>query len=208
MTFLLGKNRDLFYWNILFWSCFENHRIGICFTQWFISTKPLECHGFCCRRHWVWQFQRILFIISFYLINFSLVTMSINKNSSFNLRTLRAVRVLRPLKLVSGIPSKNSIFSKERKKIDWIACFSFQKNIRSSSGAEIDFESHGSIVSNRSSRSFCYCHFCHYRSGIVFRRVSYDLLLCKSNRLVTEYIDMYEHGNDRKWIDFDIHFLD
>jgi len=32
--------------------------------------------------------------------------MTVNKNTSFNLRTLRAVRVLRPLKLVSGIPSK------------------------------------------------------------------------------------------------------
>ena len=29
-----------------------------------------------------------------------------NDGTSFDLRTLRAVRVLRPLKLVSGIPSK------------------------------------------------------------------------------------------------------
>ena len=35
----------------------------------------------------------------------SVATISIKKNSSFDLRTLRAVRVLRPLKLVSGIPS-------------------------------------------------------------------------------------------------------
>jgi hypothetical protein len=46
----------------------------------------------------------------FFLYRFSLATISINKNTSFNLRTLRAVRVLRPLKLVSGIPS-NFLFN-------------------------------------------------------------------------------------------------
>lgn len=43
----------------------------------------------------------------FFPLFFSLATFSIKKNSSPDLRTLRAVRVLRPLKLVSGIPSQN-----------------------------------------------------------------------------------------------------
>jgi voltage-dependent calcium channel N type alpha-1B len=38
---------------------------------------------------------------------FLTVFMSTGGSSGFDLRTLRAVRVLRPLKLVSGIPSKN-----------------------------------------------------------------------------------------------------
>lgn len=32
--------------------------------------------------------------------------------TNFDLRTLRAVRVLRPLKLVSGVPSKYRLFQK------------------------------------------------------------------------------------------------
>ena len=43
----------------------------------------------------------ILFLLRF----ITLVHSSSKKSSSFDLRTLRAVRVLRPLKLVSGIPS-------------------------------------------------------------------------------------------------------
>ncbi|UJR21745.1 hypothetical protein I4U23_024820 [Adineta vaga] len=43
--------------------------------------------------------------MDFVVVVTGLATISIKKNTSFNLRTLRAVRVLRPLKLVSGIPS-------------------------------------------------------------------------------------------------------
>jgi hypothetical protein len=42
---------------------------------------------------------------SYLFILYRLATISIKKNTSLDLRTLRAVRVLRPLKLVSGIPS-------------------------------------------------------------------------------------------------------
>ncbi|CAF0900785.1 unnamed protein product [Rotaria sordida] len=44
-------------------------------------------------------------VMDFIVVVTGLATISIKKNSSFDLRTLRAVRVLRPLKLVSGIPS-------------------------------------------------------------------------------------------------------
>ncbi|UJR27700.1 hypothetical protein I4U23_008977 [Adineta vaga] len=44
-------------------------------------------------------------VMDFVVVVTGLATISIKKNSSFDLRTLRAVRVLRPLKLVSGIPS-------------------------------------------------------------------------------------------------------
>ncbi len=40
-----------------------------------------------------------------------------NGGNNFDLRTLRAVRVLRPLKLVSGIPSKQK---KRKKKIYYL----------------------------------------------------------------------------------------
>ncbi|CAF3829900.1 unnamed protein product [Rotaria sp. Silwood1] len=44
-------------------------------------------------------------VMDFIVVVTGLATISIKKDSSFDLRTLRAVRVLRPLKLVSGIPS-------------------------------------------------------------------------------------------------------
>ncbi|CAF4186373.1 unnamed protein product [Rotaria magnacalcarata] len=44
-------------------------------------------------------------VMDFVVVVTGLATVSIKKNTSFDLRTLRAVRVLRPLKLVSGIPS-------------------------------------------------------------------------------------------------------
>ncbi|CAF3063576.1 unnamed protein product, partial [Rotaria sp. Silwood2] len=44
-------------------------------------------------------------VMDFIVVVTGLATVSIKKDSSFDLRTLRAVRVLRPLKLVSGIPS-------------------------------------------------------------------------------------------------------
>jgi hypothetical protein len=60
----------------------------------------------------------ICILLFVFLYQFSLATVSIKKNSSFDLRTLRAVRVLRPLKLVSGIPSNSSSnYNKFEKKI-------------------------------------------------------------------------------------------
>ena len=42
----------------------------------------------------------------FQILNFSFVTLPEIVNSSINIKALRMVRVLRPLKLISGIPSK------------------------------------------------------------------------------------------------------
>lgn len=81
----------------------------------------MECDGFHCCCDWVRHSFRVLFVrqlvrnawqISFL---FRLATISIKKDSSFDLRTLRAVRVLRPLKLVSGIPSLSSCLLGERR---------------------------------------------------------------------------------------------
>lgn len=44
-------------------------------------------------------------IMDFIVVFTGLLTVVYSSSSSFDLRTLRAVRVLRPLKLVSGIPS-------------------------------------------------------------------------------------------------------
>lgn len=73
---------------------------------------------------------------------------------------------------------------------------------RSSSGAQIHFESNGSVVSNRTSRSLCHCHICHHWFRIVFRRVSSHVFLCKSNRLVRRSvcINMTMIGNASIWL--------
>lgn len=51
-------------------------------------------------------------------------------NISVDLRTLRAVRVLRPLKLVSGIPSKNLIHNYTDTILDVIEQNHYQTGIR------------------------------------------------------------------------------
>jgi hypothetical protein len=53
LLFILGKNRNLFYWDFLFRSSFENYRIRLCSTRRILSTKSLECDGFCCCCDWV-----------------------------------------------------------------------------------------------------------------------------------------------------------
>ncbi|CAF3656370.1 unnamed protein product, partial [Adineta steineri] len=78
----------------------EIYFIGIfCFE----SALKIIALGFCLHRgsylRSPWNAMDFVVVVT------GLATISIKKNSSFNLRTLRAVRVLRPLKLVSGIPS-------------------------------------------------------------------------------------------------------
>lgn len=138
----------------------------------------MECNGFCCCCHGVCPFDRsILEKMNFFLPLFSsrLATISIKTSSSFDLRTLRAVRVLRPLKLVSGIPSKTD----KDQPLCTCSCSS-----RSPSGAEIDLESDGSSLSNRSVGSLCHHYLRDNWSRIIFGCISYHMFLCKSNRSV------------------------
>lgn len=42
-----GRHWAVLYWNILFWSWYQNHRSGLCFSQRLLPAERLECDGFC-----------------------------------------------------------------------------------------------------------------------------------------------------------------
>ncbi len=105
-----------------------------------------------------------------------------------DLRTLRAVRVLRPLKLVSGIPSKKKLqkkfhciflckfFQGLQKSLMVLNHFFMQIFSRPSSGFEVNSLRNGPTAADRSFGAFCHRHFCNYRTGILFRRIPCNLL--------------------------------
>lgn len=88
----------------------------------------MEYHGFYCCSHWVTEFQE--FYRLYYC--FSVLTMlpfgsspqqATQQADTVDLRTLRAVRVLRPLKLVSGIPSELSfVITRSRNRFFFQVC--------------------------------------------------------------------------------------
>ena len=171
----LGEDRGLLHRYLLLRSRIKSNCPGLCLARGLLPAKSLECNGLCCCCDWVMKevnAPRASMPSCFC----SVATISIKKNSSFDLRTLRAVRVLRPLKLVSGIPSTRTTFH-ALPLTRRILC-------RSSSGAQIYPESHGSIVSNRSSRAFRHHHLCYYRSRAVLGRVPHHVFLRQSNRFV------------------------
>lgn len=42
-----GRHWAVLYWNILFWSWYQNHRPGLCFSQRLLPEERLERDGFC-----------------------------------------------------------------------------------------------------------------------------------------------------------------
>ena len=72
----------------------------------------------------------LLLLISYSIISIPEVNKILDLSDSLDVKALRAVRVLRPLKLISGVPSKFWTISKEllilsfyttRNKLGWVA---------------------------------------------------------------------------------------
>lgn len=86
-----------------------------------------------------------------------------------NLRTLRAIRVLRPLKLVSGIPSTyHSVNETTKIRITIYFTVAFLFAGRLASGSIFHIKSNGAASTNRFTGLVCNRHFCYYRFGILF----------------------------------------
>ena len=92
----------------------------------------------------------------------------------FDVKALRAFRVLRPLRLVSGVPSKlpesamSTSVSPQRtavmriSKVDRLHC-------RSAGRAQLNSPCHGAIITHSSIGTFCDYYLRHYRLGIILR---------------------------------------
>lgn len=99
----------------------------------------------------------------------------------FDVKALRAFRVLRPLRLVSGVPSEwcislivvdlfdNDAKRDEKEVIDVILC-------RFTSCSQCNSSCNDSSLPHCSSRLIRHCHLCHYRIGIVLWKTAFNLV--------------------------------
>lgn len=91
-----------------------------------------------------------------------------------DLRTLRAIRVLRPLKLVSGVPSK-FVQHATRQHCISLPHLHFL-SFRPPGGAQVHPQGLGAAHANRAPRHVCHPHICHHRIGILLGSPAQDLL--------------------------------
>lgn len=111
----------------------------------------------------------------FYCLSLRSILSSVG--SQLDLRTLRAVRVLRPLKLVSGIPSEY-MFEKRGRGLGrtcyWSECVCVTS--RPAGGAQVHNEGHDSSAADRSAVVCSHPHVRHHRPGVLHGEVSHHLL--------------------------------
>lgn len=103
-----GKSRVCLHVHIYTWMCPENCRLWICHAPYRLYTKPVEFTRFYYCHCWV-STTTCHLIWPLTLINlFSLISAVLEQFSTgtTDIKALRAFRVLRPLRLVSGVPSK------------------------------------------------------------------------------------------------------
>lgn len=112
----------------------------------------------------------------------STVLTSIMKEG-LDVKALRAFRVLRPLRLVSGVPSKFFIsfslslhFAEIFITADVFFLSSFSNTKRSPGRSQFNFASHGAFASHRTSRYFRYHNLRNYWAGVVLGQTSPNLL--------------------------------
>ena len=109
------------------------------------------------------------------------IALSILEIKGLDAKALRAFRVLRPLRFLSGIPSKSIPYDlRKHLQINYIFCFlkitykfSFQK--RSPNRFERDPHGNDTTFSYCTSRTFCYHHLRNYWIGDVPRHSSYSM---------------------------------
>ena len=82
----------------------------------------------------------------------------------FDVKALRAFRVLRPLRLVSGVPSKLLIVQAIRIKSTYL----YFLPCRSTGRSQLNSTSHGAFTSHRTPRYICYHNLRNHWTGIVF----------------------------------------
>lgn len=103
------------------------------------------------------------------------------KPGGLDVKALRAFRVLRPLRLVSGVPSKNRLFYKwifvvltsQRIHRDWV-CIVF----RFADCVELYHEGYGSSAPHWTAGHVCHHHLCHHWIRALYREDAQELLLC------------------------------
>lgn len=158
-----------------------------------------SCHQtfFCCLMIWVINWRPPILILSFshcLCRLFSVVLETLTHKSGeqatthhmpgkpggLDVKALRAFRVLRPLRLVSGVPSESTGLASVcvsyvvRIMYTWSAlCLS----VRSADCVELHHEGDGSSAPHCSAGSLRHHHLCHHWSGALHRTHAQDLLL-------------------------------
>lgn len=104
------------------------------------------------------------------------------KPGGLDVKALRAFRVLRPLRLVSGVPSK-CVFMCSSDCI-FVHIYSDSDSVcdvcRSADCVELHHEGHGASASHWSAGHVCHHHLRHHWAGALHRQDAQDLLLCRN----------------------------
>lgn len=102
------------------------------------------------------------------------------KPGGLDVKALRAFRVLRPLRLVSGVPSESNGLGSVCVSMCPVWLYTWSTlclSVRSADCVELHHEGDGSSAPHRSAGSLCHHHLCHHRSGALHRTHAQDLLL-------------------------------
>lgn len=115
------------------------------------------------------------------------------KPGGLDVKALRAFRVLRPLRLVSGVPSafvflcemQCLLFVLKKKSalrtVNVCVCL-----IRFTNCVELHHESHGAPSPHRYAGHVCHHHLCYHRFGALHRQDAQDVLLYQHRCLLSE----------------------
>lgn len=95
----------------------------------------------------------------------------------FDVKALRAFRVLRPLRLVSGVPSELLIFPPQNCSTNVFLSFR-----RSSGRSEFNSTSHGAFTSHRASRHLRYHYLRNYRIRVILGEIAQNVLQKRDRR--------------------------
>lgn len=107
-----GRHRAVLYWNILFWSWYQNHRSGLCFSQRLLPAEWLERDGFCRGPHrvsdllspWAWQGLFLQFVFFSLWVGLGWTGVKQYKNPAF----------------LAGVNLKNGSCA------EWVTCQTFE----------------------------------------------------------------------------------
>lgn len=103
------------------------------------------------------------------------------KPGGLDVKALRAFRVLRPLRLVSGVPSEFTGGVCERVCVLYCCtCVKLFVSVRSADCVELHHEGNGSSAPHCSAGSVRHHHLRHHWSGALHRTHAQDLLLQRS----------------------------
>lgn len=109
--------------------------------------------------------HRLFTVVVDFINNISGVEAPVEQKGGFDMKALRAFRVLRPLRLVSGVPSKWKhllLLTCLISQVAWLKC---NVSSRPAGGDELHSQIHAALVPHLFAGLLHGHHLCHHRPG-------------------------------------------